>query len=116
MGWSCTTAAARTIDRIEEACSRSRLANGGGATSNVFYAGGKQYFYEVSRRDQPDGGIAGTLYLSPAGVDWARKVGTFRLDGHGNVVRGPALFRRAVADSAFGRGSKSDNVIHFESN
>jgi hypothetical protein len=100
MGWSHTQAAGRTLDRIEEACSRSRLANGGGATSNVFYAGGKRYFYEVSRRDQPDGGIAGAIYLSPPDADWARKVGTFRLDGHGDVVRGPGLFKRAARAGA----------------
>jgi len=96
MGWSCSRAADRTIDAIETACSRSRLENKGDAVSNVFYTNGKRYFYEISRRDQPDGGIAGAIFLSPPDVDWCRKVGTFRIDGAGRVVRGPALFKRAA--------------------
>jgi len=86
------------MDAIEAACAQSRKENGEMKTSNFFYANGKRYFYEISRRDQPDGGIAGTINLiwtDAEGKDWCRKVGTFRIDGKGRVVRGPKLFREA---------------------
>jgi hypothetical protein len=93
MGWLCTTAAARTMEVIAAACAASRKQHGEQQTSNVFFANRQRYFYEISRRDQSDGGIAGTIYLC-LGEDHCRKVSTFRIDGAGRVVRGPALFKR----------------------
>jgi hypothetical protein len=96
MGWGYRQTAGRTLDAIEAACEASRGGTGETA-SNVFFARGRRYFYQVTRRGLPDGGISGAVYLAPEGADWCRKVGAFRVDGEGRVVRGPALFRLAGA-------------------
>lgn len=96
MGWSYTAVAGRTLERIENACRASRKGSGE-TSSNVYFIGGKCYFYEVTRCDQTDGGIVGTINLSWDNEQgsWAREVGTFRIDGKGKVVRGPKLFKDA---------------------
>jgi hypothetical protein len=94
MGFSVTVEAARAMDAVEAACAASRTPYGE-VTSNVFFANGRRYFYEVTRRDQPDGGIAGTVFLAPPGSPYCIAVGRFRIAGAGRVIRGPALFRRA---------------------
>jgi hypothetical protein len=94
MGWSSSQAASRTMDAIEQACRKQQAALGN-PSSNVFFVGDRRYFYEVTRRDQPDGGICGSIQLC-VGEGYARQVGTFRIDGQGRIVRGPAFFKRAV--------------------
>ncbi len=96
MGFSYTFAAGVTMTKIERACMASRHGKEDEKISNVFHANGRSYFYELRRRDRADGGLGGEirLYL-PDGVH-VRKVGTFRIDGKGRVVRGPALFRDAA--------------------
>jgi hypothetical protein len=81
------------MDAIEAACRRTQ-ASWNEPTSNRFFANGNLYFYEVTRRDQRDLGVAGAIYLCLPD-NYARKVGTFRIDGKGRVVRGPKLFRTA---------------------
>ncbi len=93
MGWSYRSDAGRTMDAIEAACKQTREPHGE-TCSNTFFVGGKRYFYETSRRDQVDGGIAGTIYRCLPN-EMCRRVGTFRISGDGRVVRGPKLFRRA---------------------
>jgi hypothetical protein len=72
-------------------------------SSNVFFVNGKQYFYEVSSRDQKDDGISGTINLcwnDADGNEFARQVSTFHIDGHGNMVRGPKIFIDAAKQPA----------------
>ena len=98
MGYSYTYAASAAMDRIERACkaSREQRSDDDGA-SNTFFANGKRYFYELRRRDRPDGGLGGEIWVTlPDGVH-CRKVGTFVIDGRGRVLRGPALFRNAAS-------------------
>jgi hypothetical protein len=83
------------MKRIAAACHATTLPHDGGKTSNRFYVGDKQYFYEITGRDQPDNGIRGTIHLcwDEAGKQWARKVGSFRITGRGECIRGPKLFQ-----------------------
>jgi len=97
MGFSYTYEAGRTMGGIERACAASRPD--GETSSNVFFTNGRRYFYEITRRDQDDGGLRGEIHLTwtdEQGQEWCRRVGDFRIDGRGRVVRGPALFRRAT--------------------
>lgn len=97
MGFSYTYDAGRTMGGIEESCKATRPE--GEHSSNVFFANGRRYFYEITRRDQKDGGIIGEIHLTwtdEDGKEWCREVGTFKIDGKGRVVRGPALFRQAL--------------------
>lgn len=93
MGWCCSTAADETLARIERAAAVSREGTGE-RSHNVFYCGGRRYFFEVTRRDQVDGGITGAIFLTEG--DMARKVGSFKIDGRGRLIRGPKLFRDAA--------------------
>jgi hypothetical protein len=98
VGWSCTARAHEALEKIRAACKQTQKDD---PSSNAFHIGGKRYFYEVTRRDQPDGGVSGTLWLC-VGEHHAWKVGTFRIDGQGEVVRGPKLFRDAVSGNRGG--------------
>ena len=93
MGWICTPLADRTMAAIAAACQATREPHGD-QCGNAFYANGKRYFYEITRRDQKDRGIAGVIHLC-VGDDECRPVGRFRIAGNGAVVRGPALFKKA---------------------
>lgn len=97
MGWSCSSVAADTLAVIERACKATHNE----PSQCAFVINNKRYFYETSRRDQQDGGIAGTIYLCLPN-DMCRRAGTFRIDGTGNVVRGPVLFKRAAANCTKG--------------
>jgi hypothetical protein len=95
MGWSCSAAANRTLETIEAACEASREGKIDENVSNVFYADGRRYFYELDRQEHDDGGITGDIIESPGDTDTCRKVGTFRIDGDGTLSRGPRLFHDA---------------------
>lgn len=98
MGYSYTELAGRVMDAVEAACRESRRGKGEEQSSNVFYSGDKHYFFEVTRKDRKDGGVGGTIHLAwdDDKGSWARQVGTFAIDGSGKLLRGPALFKRAV--------------------
>jgi hypothetical protein len=70
--------------------------------SNVFKAGGAWYMAEISRREHADGAITGSISRfegDPRGAAscMARRAGTFRIEGNGEVKRGPALLKKAGA-------------------
>ncbi len=93
VGYSYSAAASRTMDKIEAAC---RATRPGEASSNAYFVNGRRYFFEVVRRDQPDGGLRGAIWLC-IGETHARRVGYFRINGNGRVERGPKLFKEAAA-------------------
>ncbi|MBY0525576.1 MAG: hypothetical protein K2R98_19380 [Gemmataceae bacterium] len=76
------------MEAIEKAC----RATHDGTSSNAFRVGSKSYFYEVNRQTHVDGSITGTIHLD-VGHNMARQVGTFKIDGQGNVVRGPKFWK-----------------------
>ena len=89
------------MDVIRQACLEQQKQRGE-KSSNVFWGPrGKRYFWEITRRDQWDGGICGTIHLDLGAV--CRKAGTFRIDGGGKLSRGPAFFRNAVAAAMVGK-------------
>lgn len=97
MGFSYRTDAGRVEKAWQEGC---RAQTG---SSNTFEDKGVRYFYELSRRDQPDGGICGTIWKSvppPVGKDgdYYSKVGTFKIDGNGNIVRAPRKLKEFAAE------------------
>jgi hypothetical protein len=93
MGWSYSQAAGRTLDAIEAACKASREGTGETA-ANVFFARGRRYFYQVSRREMNDGGISGTVYLAPPGEGWCRKAGGSASTGGGEWSAAPPCSAR----------------------
>jgi hypothetical protein len=97
MWFGYTASAYLAMEAIEYACRESRKGTSE-TDQNVFFANGKRYFYELSRKDMADGGIAGTVYESLPDTG-CRKAGSFRIDGSGNVVRGPKLFKEAAGSA-----------------
>jgi hypothetical protein len=83
MGWSCATAAYKTLDRMHANC---RAATG---SVNVFTGG---LMFEVSRTEHRDGAITGEtfVFLDETHV---RKTGTFRINPDGSVARAPAWLK-----------------------
>ena len=89
MGYCYTHKAGRVLERFAaEHCTDG--------SSNVYSHRGGRYFFEVTRRDQPDGGIRGTIHRF-VGNSRARKVGTFAIDGQGKVLRGPSIMKACEA-------------------
>jgi len=86
MGFSCTKKADDVLQAWQDRCREET------GMTNVYLAFGERYHFEVSRRDQPDGGIAGEVLLS-VGEHTCRPVGAFRIDGEGVVQNGPAVLR-----------------------
>ena len=82
MGYCTTREAGRTLDLLDAYC---RKQDG---SSNVWTYKGKKYFYDITRADQPDGGICGSVALCLPD-NMCREVGRFKIDGEGNVVRFP---------------------------
>ena len=86
MGWSHRAEAGRTFDTIEDACySQTGLSNKWRTDTD------REYFLEVSQRDQPDGSICGKVYR--LGADYCIKCGTFKIAGNGQIVRLPESLR-----------------------
>jgi hypothetical protein len=56
VGWSCTTAASRTLGKLTRACV---VATG---SQNVFRANGERFFWENDREDYDDGRVKGVVY------------------------------------------------------
>jgi hypothetical protein len=104
MGWSCSKAASDTLKALDAVCVASTN------TSNTWKApDGREYFYEMSRREHDDGAITGEVVELGApthcadphcrecfGARSGRKVGTFRVDGDGTLSRAPAVMRAAM--------------------
>jgi hypothetical protein len=81
MGWSATSKACDTEDKLTRAC----IAQGG--NQNSYKYKGQDYFWEHGR-EQADGAITGSVWrMLPDGL--ARRVGSFRIDPDGTLVRGP---------------------------
>ena len=101
MGWSHSSSAGYTLDKIEVACAKTREGTDC-KSSNVYFVSGKHYFYEVTRRDQEDNGISGTISLcwkDEKGGELCREVGRFHIDGHGRLRGGHKLFQDAAKDT-----------------
>ena len=81
MGWSCTSAASKTMHRWMDECLKQT------DTQNAFIENGERRFWENDRVEHADGAITGEVYS----FDDARKVGTFRIEPNGDVTRGPQL-------------------------
>jgi hypothetical protein len=104
MGWSCSLEASETLKRLDATC---RDTTG---SSNTWKLAGREFFYEMSRREYDDGAITGAVIElgSPThcdnprcsvcnGARPGRKIGTFRVNGDGTIARMPSVMRKAMA-------------------
>ena len=78
MGYSCAKDAGDVLDSL----SRYNRNLGEKYPSNGWYYRGKHYFYEVGKENY-DGAITGSVFNMNG-----RKVGTFRIESNGYVMRG----------------------------
>lgn len=93
MGWSCTKAAADTMQAWDDACHKST------GSQNTWNDNGKQYFFETSRTEHSDGAITGTVYRvieRESGQSQCRKSSSFRINGDGTIARAPMFLKRAA--------------------
>lgn len=95
MGWSCGAAAGSVLEAWSNACAASS-----GGSSNVWEVNGTWYMYEVSRKEHNDGAITGLVSRfigNPIGKPscMASKAGSFRIEGNGEVTRGPKILKEA---------------------
>lgn len=86
MGWSSTKAAGDVIDRWQRQCVKQT------GQQNTYILDGHRYFFEVNRKEHPDGAITGEIWKY-VNETHANKVGTFRIEGNGVVNRGPKILK-----------------------
>jgi hypothetical protein len=84
MGWSCSREAGKTMDRWADACFKQT------GSSNTYLHKGEKRFWEQSRTEHADGAITGKVFEF-VGETSAVFVGSFRIEGNGDVTRGPKL-------------------------
>jgi hypothetical protein len=93
MGWSCRKEAGLVLEAWGAAC----VAAGG--SSNAWHEGDAGYFFEVSRKEHDDGAITGAV-MKMLSNGWARRAGTFRIDGDGKIERAPKFLKEAAVKFA----------------
>ena len=84
MGWSCSAAAADTMDRWSKACVKQT------GSQNVYLENGERFFWEYERKEHESGAITGELWRFVS-EDKAVPAGRFRIEGNGKVTKGPKL-------------------------
>lgn len=86
MGWSCSDAAGKTMDRWVAKCRKETKQ------SNVFEVNRVRYFWEEDREEFEDGSIKGEVFMQ-LNADRCRSAGRFHIGGDGNMVSvtSPAL-------------------------
>jgi hypothetical protein len=104
MGWSCGTYAADREQLIREACFKQT------GVQNSFRVGNDSYFYETSRTEHRDGAITGSVHKD-VGNGLYRKSGTFRIEGHGVMTRGPAFMKNVSPLAMYCKDQRSRGII-----
>lgn len=107
MGYSCRADAADALGRIEAASQKIHGAKHSALVVNN--AGVVVGFYEVNRqREHADGSITGTVIRMDGTFPWpidenyriqvpARRAGSFKISGDGEVVRFPLMGKQILA-------------------
>lgn len=104
MGWSCSKAANDALKPLDDLCRETT-----GSSNTWKTADGREFFFETSRREYPDGAITGeVIEMGPPthcgdarctecfGARSGRKVGTFKIAGDGSLERAPAVMKLAM--------------------
>jgi hypothetical protein len=93
MGYSLSSAASATLEAFND-----RNVSG---SSNTYYAEttGAEMFYEIGNENS-DGSCTGEVYRvsgkNADGYEMCRKVGTFKIDSGGEIVRFPGVTRKTM--------------------
>lgn len=90
MGYSCTKAAADTLDAIQK-------LYGDPTTGNTLLLGDKKYFHERGR-EQNDGAITGKVFVFVT-VSTCIPCGTYRINPDGTIARFPHLSKKQKLDA-----------------
>lgn len=99
MGYGMTQAAAKSLETIKEVYGATTAGS-----NEILMKGGLWGFFEESRKDQPDGGICGTVRRELKASEhayWKERghetegttlsAGSFKISGDGKVVRFPGI-------------------------
>lgn len=89
MGWSCAKKAMDSLEKIKKA-----LVLDEEGPSNVFKIYGTNYLLEISTREHYDGAISGEIFNLDNWI--GRPCNRFKINGNGNLQRGPAYFKKAI--------------------
>ena len=93
MGYSLSSEAGSTLEAFNDSFSSG--------STNTYYAEttGAEMFYEIGN-ESSDGSCTGEVYRvagkNADGHDMCRKVGTFRIDSNGEIVRFPGVTRKTM--------------------
>lgn len=94
MGYCYSQAAGRVMDKWTEFCVKST-----GSSNTWIDEKGNKYFFEITRKDQPDYGICGTIHKMIPGTEkgdsyMAKPCGSFRINGDGTIARAPKILKQ----------------------
>ena len=93
MGYSFSTKAGHVLDAWQDAC---HALSG---CSNVYTTPKGKYFFQVTRKEHYDGAITGTLMKYLPGTNLVKPGGSFRIEGDGEVTRGPKILKSAAKNA-----------------
>jgi len=83
MGYSCTAKAHFTMDGIDSCLDK--------INANKFKHNNNEYFYEIGKENS-NGAITGTIWKIDG--DYCKRVGSFRINRDGKIIRFPYLSKR----------------------
>lgn len=105
MGYSTTAIASLVFDEM-----LALLRDDDSLPSNGWRVARTDYFVDVSRNDQSDGGICGSAYKLIPGrqftdtKQYAQRIGTVKIDGKGAVLRWPTSTKQQ-RNAAYWKGT-----------
>jgi hypothetical protein len=96
MGYSCTKAAAETLDAIFAYLTDKFPDTPGKPSSNGWRINGRKFFFERGR-ENPDGAITGSVW-EDNGLT-CHRIGTAKIAAQGFVIRFPGVSKKIIADA-----------------
>jgi hypothetical protein len=82
MGWSCSSLAHKTIEKIQAACLKQS------DSQNVWTDKGNKFFFELSRKEHNDGAITGSIFKFVS-TNHVLPAGSFRINADGSIKNFP---------------------------
>lgn len=90
MGWSCTSAASRAMERLADACVKAS-----GGSQNRFPAGGDWFFWEHDYIEYEDGHVTGCVHREVG--PYCEPYAHFEITPRGDLLMGHKWMRDALA-------------------
>lgn len=94
MGWGCGHNASKVLDAWHEGC---KSVTGSG--NSFLNDNNVRCFFEINRREHRDGAVTGSIWRHNSDGETCTKVGSFRIEGTGEITRAPSALKRFAKET-----------------